>query len=274
MRETDRHFELAVLELGAITDAAEVERALEPVGHALDHIGHERAGEALELEASLTGFLRGRDRHLAVLLRDDDLGRKVRLSSPRLPLTVTSCPLMGHGDALRQRDGHLPVTGLLLDFLRHHHTSQRTSPPMRASRAARSVRTPLDVERMATPRPFLTLRISSWPTRRDGRGGWCAGSCERSATVRRVTKRDRERRGMLLAHLVIGDVTLLLEDLGDVALQLGQRHLRPLEAGHTGVTDAREHVCDGIGHHGGVSPTSVFLLPARLGDAGELAREG
>src|SRR5262249_33419011 len=44
------------------------------------------------------------------------------------------------------------------------------------------------------------------------------------------------------------DVALVLEDLGDRALQLGRRHHRLRMPDHLGVADADQHVGDGIGH--------------------------
>src|SRR5260370_16928891 len=42
-------------------------------------------------------------------------------------------------------------------------TMQRTSPPTPSARALRSVITPREVERIATPRPFSTRGMSSRP---------------------------------------------------------------------------------------------------------------
>src|ERR1041384_5604484 len=44
------------------------------------------------------------------------------------------------------------------------------------------------------------------------------------------------------------DVALVLEDLGDRALQLGRRHHRLRMPDHLGVADPDQHVGDGIGH--------------------------
>src|SRR5699024_6545124 len=47
------------------------------------------------------------------------------------------------------------------------------------------------------------------------------------------------------------DVTLLLEDRRDVALELGVRHGHGVVERRTGVTHTREHVRDGVGHRHG-----------------------
>src|SRR5580658_3046186 len=89
-----------------------------------------------------------------------------------------------------------------------------------------------------------------------------------------------------------GDVTLLLEDLRDVGLDLRIRHAHGVVVRRVRVPQTREHVRDRIGHSHGqlafltaVSPAGptvfaclefftdlvVWSLPARLGDAGQFA---
>src|SRR6266511_4201514 len=51
-------------------------------------------------------------------------------------------------------------------------------------------------------------------------------------------------------NAVVADVTLLLEDAGDLLLELGVRHLGGLVHRLVGVAEAREHVCDRICVHG------------------------
>src|SRR5947209_6825840 len=51
-----------------------------------------------------------------------------------------------------------------------------------------------------------------------------------------------------IGDLEAGDVTLLLEDLGDVPLELGVRHLDGVVERRVGVADTGEHVRDGVGH--------------------------
>jgi hypothetical protein len=68
-----------------------------------------------------------------------------------------------------------------------------------------------------------------------------------------ILQHDRE----LLAPVQLGltladtrDVALGLEDLGDVLLEVARRHHRLLVARQGRVTDAGEHIGNGIGHHG------------------------
>ena len=74
----------------------------------------------------------------------------VQASSPLGPLTVTVWPSSVDGDAGRDGDGLFADTGH-----GRQYTRQRTSPPTLASRAALSDITPLGVDRIEMPRPFL-----------------------------------------------------------------------------------------------------------------------
>src|SRR5207237_9967606 len=60
--------------------------------------------------------------------------------------------------------------GIFGDARHGQATMQRISPPTPSARALRSVITPREVDRLATPRPFMTLGMSSRPlyTRRPG----------------------------------------------------------------------------------------------------------
>src|SRR4051794_8864874 len=72
---------------------------------------------------------------------------------------------------------------------------------------------------------------------------------DRALTGRAVLQLDHE----LLAHLGVldgpgRDVALGLEDLGDVRLQLAERHAHAVVVRRVGVAQTREHVRDGVGH--------------------------
>src|SRR5699024_4531410 len=60
----------------------------------------------------------------------------------------------------------------------------------------------------------------------------------------------------------VGDVALGLEDLGDVRLELRERHADVLVVSRVGVAQTREHVCDWISHcHLGTCPSSLRFPP-------------
>src|SRR5581483_10287540 len=76
-----------------------------------------------------------------------------------------------------------------------------------------------------------------------------------------VLQLDHERRVRArLRDVVVADVALLLEDAGDLDLQLGARHLRAVVQRLVGVADAREHVGDRIGQHL-FSYQELFVMP-------------
>ena len=58
---------------------------------------------------------------------------------------------------------------------------------------------------------------------------------------------DGIERGAL-NHLVAEDIALLAQDLGDGDLHLGGRNFHDLLAGHIGVADPGEIICDRISH--------------------------
>src|SRR3954469_14324199 len=73
-----------------------------------------------------------------------------------------------------------------------------------------------------------------------------------------VLELDHERLVRLafgLGDVVVADVALLLEDPGDLRLQLRVRHLCAIMQRLVGVANAREHVGDGVGEHSYPPPT-------------------
>src|SRR5229473_4547701 len=66
VRETHREVDLLALQLRLVPDAGDVQRPLEALGDALDHVGDQRAGEAVQL-ARAARVVRPVDLHLPVL---------------------------------------------------------------------------------------------------------------------------------------------------------------------------------------------------------------
>src|SRR5690606_25678898 len=84
---------------------------------------------------------------------------------------------------------------------------------------------------------------------------------DRTLAVRSVLEVDREG----LAHLGVldgpaGDVTLGLEDLRDVRLQLRKRHGDVVLLRRVGVSDAGQHVRDRVGHCHWASPPLLTVV--------------
>src|SRR5712691_2347147 len=110
--------------------------------------------------------------------RRESLGRATR-TSPFSTVTVISrssfwltLPL---GPSTLTRPGcavTLTLSGILIaslpmrDMMRSYQTVAISSPPRCCLRASRSTSTPFEVERMAMPRPFITLGMSVWRTYR------------------------------------------------------------------------------------------------------------
>jgi hypothetical protein len=80
----------------------------------------------------------------------------VRESSPLGPLTETCCPVRVTVTPLGTTTGFLPIR----DMAGSYQTTASNSPPRLAERASRSVMSPLGVDTIAMPRPFLTRGIS------------------------------------------------------------------------------------------------------------------
>ena len=137
-----------------------------------------------------------------------------------------------------------------------YHTLQSTSPPTPALAASRPLMTPREVVRMLVPSPPSTRGTSSRPkyTRRPGRLMRSMPEMTRSPCgpyfrkmrirlARRAALHDR-----LLHELEAVDVALVLEDAGDLGLQSRGRHVDARVLRVHRVPDAREHVCNRVGH--------------------------
>src|SRR5262249_38808133 len=169
VRKSERQIERRAFDFGAITGAAELERARIALGGALHHGGDEGADEALHARRVAPGEARF-DRHLAVGDGDVD-ARRDRTSELALRTFDADLPVFdGDVHALGHKDGALADARLRNPTFRsrnrgvHHHTSQRSSPPTFRRRASLSLITPRDVLRMATPMPDRTRGIGSCRT--------------------------------------------------------------------------------------------------------------
>src|SRR5580700_313366 len=83
--------------------------------------------------------------------------------------------------------------------------------------------------------------------------------CDRALSGRPELQRDHQVLANLgVLYLPARDVALLLQDLGDVRLDLGGRHDHAVVVGRVGVAQTGQHVCDRVGHCHGL----VALLTA------------
>src|SRR5262245_2851906 len=66
---------------------------------------------------------------------------------------------------------------------------------------------------------------------------------------------DQALADVALLDGVAGDVALLLEEASDLGLELARGHLGGVVEREVGVPQTRQHVGDGIGQHGDITPT-------------------
>src|SRR5437879_1399039 len=158
VREAERQIELVALRLCTESDADQRKALLEALGHAGDHVRDQRAHGARHG----VGMARVAQR-LALQLGAVRLDRDVRIGG-----ALDRAERAFHRD-LAGGDAHLDAFRQVdRDFRAARHgrpyaTMQSTSPPTPSARALRSVITPRDVERIATPSPFITRGMSLRP---------------------------------------------------------------------------------------------------------------
>src|SRR5688572_2318162 len=157
MRETERKRDLVALRLRAEAHADEGEALLEALGDAGHHAGDERAHRSRHRVGMVRVAKRLEFDGLAFFL-DPDV--RIRRPGDRAERPFHGDRAAGDVDfhALGQRDW-------VFGDSRHnaYATMQSTSPPTPSARALRSVMTPREVDRIATPSPFITRGMSSRP---------------------------------------------------------------------------------------------------------------
>src|SRR5262249_43912415 len=154
MREAEREVQLVALSLRAVADPDQGKALLEALGHPEHHVRRERA-QSSRHGVRLVGFVERLEHELVAVLLDLHVpAQSLRHGSER-SLDRQRLGRKGCFDALRQRDW------IFCDSRHGYATMQMTSPPTPVARALRSVMTPLEVETMATPSPFMMRGSSS-----------------------------------------------------------------------------------------------------------------
>src|SRR4051794_23486624 len=259
VRVAERELEVAALEHGAVAHALDLEALLEAGRHALDHVRHERAGEAVE-RAVLGAVGRARDDELAVVLRDVDVARHAlgelaaRAADPHELWLDRDQHAVGDRDGLSADSGHarLPDVGddLAADArvagLVAGHDAVGGGHDCRPH-AAEDLRDLRVVHVAALARARYALQA--------GDGG--------AAIALRVLERDADQVAGTVAagglDLVGVDVALLAQDPRHLDLELVRRDLDRLVRRLDGVAHAGEEVGDGVGH-GHASNGSCYQL--------------
>src|SRR5271155_310316 len=122
VRVADRQLEVLALELRAVADALDLETLLVARGHALDHVGNERAGESVQ--GTMLAAIGGPgDDDLVAILGHCDVARDALGKLALRALHADRLGLDRHGDA----GGH--GDGLSTDPGHGYQTWARTSPP-------------------------------------------------------------------------------------------------------------------------------------------------
>src|SRR5690606_22714472 len=244
MRETQRQVQITALHAGAVTNADQLQLALEALADAGDHVVEQRAQGPGHGPATLIG---GSQVDVPVLdlhldARRTALGQGT-LRTLDLDLLLVDRPL----DALRQRDrllgnswhvcvslGHdgenlAPQALLARLSVRHHAPGGGDDADAKTAQHLRQV---ILATVLAQARTAHATELFD-----DG-------------TSLEILEEDLHLP-LARADLAggdIGDVALFLEDTGDFEFQLGSRHADALLASGLRILDAREHVGDWISH--------------------------
>src|SRR5256714_2298013 len=264
VREADDELDLLALQLGLVAHARDVQRALEPLRDALDHVGDQRARQAVQLAraARVVGAVRlhqavlDRDLHLAVeLLRHLPLGA-LHLDQAGLRVDLH---LVGDLDGESSDAGHVALLPDRGEQLAAQVLLARLAVDHHAARGGED----RDAEPVHDRRDVAVREIAA-----QARLGLPADLADRRALVRVVL--EDHRQDALLAVLLGGDLAdeaLVAQHLADALLDLAGRQLDLLEAGALGVADPGQEVRDWIGQ-----AHLQFLRPAV--PSGALARCG
>ncbi len=144
----------------AVADAHDLQRFLESRAYADDHVTDQTTRQAVK-GAGLLLVVRPLDVELVAL----PLNANGLVKGPReLPFgAFDHNGVVLHVDLYAGRNRDWFSTDSRHNWLSHHQTTQRTSPPIFCFQAFLPVITPLDVETMVVPSPPKTRGISEWP---------------------------------------------------------------------------------------------------------------
>ena len=104
VRVAQRQLEVAALEHRAVADALDLQALLEAGGHALDHVGHERARQPVQ-GAVLAAVGRALDEQLLAVLLDGNVARDALAELTPGAVDPDELGLDGDGHARGHRDG-------------------------------------------------------------------------------------------------------------------------------------------------------------------------
>src|SRR5438093_7585979 len=244
MREADRQDKFSALHLRSIADTLQLQLFAEPGSNSRDHIGDERAGQAVH--RPMAGLLAGAgDDNLTVLLLDAHFGIEVAAQLAFRALNKDLRAVNANLDSGRDGDWILSDS---------RHRSPHVAKDFAAYAAAAGF--------LTGHNPFGRREDSDAETAVDARD-LALGRVDAEARPAQALDAHHDRLASggvgvmdadglvvaLAANLEVTDVALDLEDLGKGDPGLGGGHIRVIVAGHERGPDPREHVGDGICDH-------------------------
>src|SRR6185503_9326771 len=246
MRVPEREHDLLPLDVGAVADAHDVELLGEALGDAADRVVGQGAGQAVQGALTLLVVL-ARGLQLAVLQLERDARRHRRrqlalgsldLQAVRLDLDLDT---LGDRDDLTSdpRHGSRSLPDVAED-LAAHALAGRAAPRHEAARGGQ------DVDAQAAVHAGDLVLAAVDPAARTAHALHVGDDALHAGAV--LQEDAQHVLLVVLVDLEVRDVALVLEDAGDLHLELrgGDVDLGQLRA-HP-VADARDHVGDGIGH--------------------------
>src|SRR3954447_9465674 len=259
VRVADLQLQVGPRQRCAVPDALDLEALLEPVRHTLDHVRDQRARQAVQ-RAILAAIGRARHRDDALVLRDLHALRHVlaelasRSGDRHAAGIDRDDHAGGHFNWSFADTGH----GFSASSGLPDETDDFAADALLLGGAARddAAGGGHDRDAHATEHPLAAVLAG---VDAPAGLGHALEVGEDALAAAAVLELDHERLVRLpvgLRDVVVTDVALLLEDAGDLRLQLRVRHLRAIVQRLVGVADAREHVGDWIGQHSLSPPTT------------------
>src|SRR6266545_5465360 len=246
VRVAEAEHQVGALGLHPVADALDLEPLLEAVGHALDHVGHQRADQAVARPAVALVVGPHHAQHAVGLLEGDrrrDLLGEGALRAGHHRRRALHLHLDARGDL----DGEVADTGHArspLPDVGQDLAADAGLVGVAVGDEPLGGRDDGDAEPAEDPRQRLLLGVHAQP-----RLGDAAHAADRPLAVGAVLQLDLEAAADLgPLHRPVLDVALLLEDLGELHLDLGAGHDDVVVVGGVAVAQPREHVGDRVGH--------------------------
>src|SRR5215471_4252626 len=171
-------------------------------------------------------------------------------SCPLGPRTLTSRPLIVTSTPAGMGIGSRPIRDIWASSPDEGEDFPAHAAPDRLPVRHQPTRGGDDGDAQSAEHPRQTVLFRVHP---ESRLGHALEPSDRALTGRAVFQRNYQvLTDLSISDGPLADVTLLLEDLGDVNLDLGVRHAHGVLICRVGVTQTGQHVCDRVGHRHGL----------------------